>query len=167
MTILYYGQYLDILDKSNFPIIFLFIKVLHLWSQRQASLTPTFLVSKVLPWQRAGYVSKDVWNEMDKIVDPDLLPSQQEINEKSDVVLESVQQDEDHVTDERKKLCGSDRIRTWDTFFVCITESIYPSKRKRFALHALGLEESEYDQIIAERIDAWGRNYKVVFTNDS
>ena len=124
-------------------------------------------MSNVLLWQRAGYVSKDMWNEMHKIVGPELLPSQQEINEKYEVVLAfEGETEESHLTDERKKHCGSDIIRAWDHLFACITESIYPSKRKRFALHALGLEESEYDQIMTERIRAEPRNYRVVFEND-
>ena len=142
------------------------MKVLHLWSRRQKFSAPKILMSKVLLWQCTGYVSKDVWNDMDKIVGQELLPSQEEINEKSDVVLEFEEEAEDHLTDERKKYCGSDKIRTWDNLFHRITESVYPSKRKHFALHAMGLEESEYDQIIAQKIVAQWRNYEVLFEND-
>ena len=112
-------------------------------------------------------MSKDVWNEMGKIVDPELLPSRQEINESSDIdlVFASVsyeQHDEmGHVTDEREKLSGNDVIS--DGLFLHITQSIYPTKRKCFAMHALGLEESEYDQIITEKKGAWSKNYQVVF----
>ena len=90
--------------KSVYPRIFLFIQVLYLWAYRhqayrhRKSLTPEFLISKVLLRQRAGYVSKDVWNEMDKIVRIDL-PSHQENSEKSDTASEFVQTKKHHVTD--------------------------------------------------------------------
>ena len=146
----------------------LFTKVLHFWArQHQASLTPEFLVSKVLLWQRAGYLSKDVWNEMYKIVDQELIPLQEEINEKSDIAFEFVQEaKKDHVTDERQKLCESDMITNSNDLFDRITESIYPSKRKLFTLQVLRLEQSAYDQIIAETIGAEDRNNMVVFEND-
>ena len=141
------------------------MQVLHLWSQRhRKSLVPEFLMSKVLLWQRAGYVSKDVWNEMNKIVGAELLPSQQEINEKSDMALDfEVEVEEDHVTYVREKLHRGYLIMIG--LSNCAVESIYPSKRKSFALHALGLEESEYDKIITETIGARKRNLKVVFEN--
>ena len=91
-------------------------------------------------------MSKDVWNEMDKIVNPELLPSQEEINENSDIVFASASCEQEvetgHVTDERQKLSESDIIP--DGLFHHISQSIYPSKRKRFALDTLGLEDSEY-----------------------
>ena len=122
------------------------------------------LISKVLLWQRAGYVSKDVWNDMDKIVNPELLPSQQEINEKAELVLAFGEEtEEDHMTDEKEKLCGSDAIS--EGLFLFPTRSLYPSKRKDFALKVLGLEESEYDQIHTELLDAMDKNYQVVFKN--
>ena len=140
------------------------MQVLHLWAERQASLTLKFLMSKVLLWQRAGYVSKDVWNEMNKIVGAELLPSQEEINEKSDISLEVLQQvQKDHVTVETEKPRGIDTTITSDELFEIITHSVFPSKRKGIALHALGLEESEYDQIMTERIRAEDRNYMVLF----
>ena len=121
-------------------------------------------MSKVLLWQQAGYVSKDVWNEMDKIVDPELLPSQEEINEKLDIDLPFLQEtEEDYVTDETEKLHGSHTI-TYSICY-CIAQSVYPSKRKHFALHTLGLEESEYDKINTETKGAWKRNLEVVFEN--
>ena len=83
---------------------------------------------------------------MDKIVRPELLPSQEEINEKAVPVLAFEEgPEEDHVTDEREKLHGGYAI-TADLCY-CIAQSVYPSKRKRFALHSLELEESEYDRI--------------------
>ena len=138
----------------------LLFKVLYLWSRPQKSLPPEFLMHKVLLWQRAGYVSKDVWNEMDKIVSPEFLRSQEE----SDLVLDFVEEVEnDHVTDESLKLCGSDVVsdppfggingsndRFPGLLIHPIATNLYPSKRKNFALHALGLKESEYDQIITE-----------------
>ena len=112
-------------------------------------------------------MSKDVWHEMDKIVDPELLPSQEDINEKSDVVLDFVEDTEDdQVVDERLILGGDNVISVWYLILVGFTTNIYPSKRKRFALQALGLEKSEYDQIIAETIGAKKRNDEVVFEND-
>ena len=147
----------------------LLFKVLHLWSQAQESLPPKFMMSKVLLWQRAGYVSKDVWNEMGKIVSKDLLPSRQEINEKSDIdlVLASGsydQQDEmGHVTDKIQRLGESDVVS--DQLFFHIVQSVYPSKRKSFALNALGLEESEYDQIVTKTRQAGCRNYQVFLEN--
>ena len=110
-------------------------------------------------------MSKGVWNEMDKIVGAELLPSQQEINEKAVPVLAFEEEpEEDHVTDEREKLHWGDAITTGLCY--CIAQSVYPSKRKGFALHALEQEESEYDQISAEMIGAGYRNYKVIFGND-
>ena len=103
-------------------------------------------------------MSKDVWSEMDKIIGTELLPSQQEIDEKSDSMQEVLKY---HVIDEWKKLRGIDRISF--KLLDRIAPSVYPSKRKCFALHALGLEESEYDQIIAETIGAEYRNFEVVF----
>ena len=151
----------------NIPRIFLFIKVLHLWAYRHwKSLTPEFWISKILQWQRAGYVSKDVWNEMDKIVDPELLPSQEDINEASETALAFEEEAaEYHVTDETEKLTGIEIVGISDILFYCIFKSVYPSKRKHFTLHALGLEESEYDKIITEMKGAWKRNSKVVFEN--
>ena len=161
---------LDILtnfQQKEFSKNISFIQVLHLWSEGQASLTPEFLMSKVLLWQRSGYVSKDVWNEMHKIVGSELLPSQQEINETSYLVSDFEKETKEHyVTDERDKLSGSNVISIIDDLFYRITESVYPSKRKHFALLALGLEESEYDQIITETKGAKKRNAEVVFEND-
>ena len=143
------------------------MQVLHLWSERQASSTLKFLMSKVLLWQQAGYVSKDVWHEMDKIVGAELLPSQEEINEKSDISLEVLQQvQKDHVTVETENPRGIDAKLNSDELFEIITKSIFPSKRKRFALQALGLEESEYDQNMTETIRAQARNNMVFFEND-
>ena len=85
-------------------------------------------MSKALLWQRAGYVSKDVWNEMDKIVSKDLLPSQQEINDKSEVVPDFEEEAEKvHVTDKIKKLGEGDTISTTDIIFVVLpTVCIHP-----------------------------------------
>ena len=77
---------------------------------------------------------------MDKIVGAEFLLSQQEINEKSDISLDFVEDTEDdQVTDERQKLGGDNVISVLPLLFLQITESVYPSKRKRFALYALGL----------------------------
>ena len=112
-------------------------------------------------------MSKDVWNEMDKIVRPELLPSQQEFNETSEVDVDLVEDsEENHVTNESGKLCESDVISPKDVLFHRIARSVFPFKRKYFALHTLGLEESEYDEIITETIGAEDRNYEVVFEND-
>ena len=84
-------------------------------------------MSKVLLWQQAGYVSKDVWNEMDKIVGSELLPSQQEINETSYLVSDFEKETkEDYVTDERAKLGRSDVISIINEPFHSINKSVYP-----------------------------------------
>ena len=131
-------------------------------------------MSKVLLWQRAGYVSKDVWNEMEKIVDQEFLPSQEEINEKAEPVLAFEEEtEEDHVNDERQQfhqerqqLYGSDAISKFGYVDFHLSQSIYRSKRKRFALKELGLEKKEYDHINTETIGADERNYQVFFEND-
>ena len=99
---------------------------------------------------------------MDKIVGSELLPSQQEINETSYLVSDFEKETkEDYVTDERAKLGRSDVISIINEPFSSINKSVYPSKRKRFALQALGLKESEYDQIITEITGARWRNFLV------
>ena len=72
--------------------------------------------------------------------------------------------EEYHVTDESRKLRGIDRISR--QLLYPIAQSVYPSKRKHFALHALGLEQSEYDQIITRTKGAKRRNDEVVSEND-
>ena len=149
----------------TFPRIFLSIKVLHLWSMGLEFLPPEVMIPKVLLWQRAGYVSKDVWNEMHKIVSKDLLPSQHDINDKSELVLDFVEETEKvHVTDERQKVCVSDVIS--ERLIAVIYMSVYPSKMEHFALNALGLEKSEYHQIHTETRSASERNYKVILDNE-
>ena len=120
-------------------------------------------ISKVLQWQLAGYVSKDVWNEMDKIVGPDLLPSQQEIDTSPEPVLEfdsdeQANKEADDNDDDQKLLSTSEIYN-----FACeITyPNIYPSKRKEFALQALGLTESKYNHINNNRKGAEQKNYEV------
>ena len=125
-----------------------FIKVLNSWSRR-LPYEPKFLISKILQWQCAGYVSKDVWNEMDKIVGPDLLPTQEEIDASPEpglefdsheqVVREAYDTDD---ADEYEKFSSKDKI--YDFVWVKIPPNIYPSKRKEFALQALGMKESKY-----------------------
>ena len=107
-------------------------------------------------------MSKDVWNEMDKIVSPDLLPSQQEIDASPEPVLEFDSDEQANKeaddNDDDEKLCSTSEINfAWRITY----PNIYPSKRKEFALQALGLTESIYNRINNKRKGAEQKNHEV------
>ena len=96
---------------------------------------------------------------MDKIVGPELLPSKQEIHGSPESILEF------HSHEQKvKKIDDSDQHRKFSDIDNVLMEtcmSIYPSKRKGFALQALGLKESKYNLINNETIGAMQKNGKV------
>ena len=155
------------MQERIFPIFFFaFIKVLHLWSKNVESLEPNVFISKVLQWQQTGYVRKYVWNEMDKIVDPKLLPSQQEIDRSLDPVLEidQYEQDVEKVdTDdsEHQKLDDTDVVT--EPVWAWAYQNMHPSKRKAFVLKVLELTENEFSHMNKEIKGAGEKNYRVIF----
>ena len=92
-------------------------------------------INILLEWQKAGYVSVDVWGDIEGLINTNLLPS------------------------DDRKLEGDDQVAEF--LLSHVSDHIYPSKRREFAIKHLRISEPQYEMIKEDHCYAKERNLEV------
>ena len=92
-------------------------------------------VNRLLEWQNAGYVSVDVWNDIEGLINENVLPS------------------------DYRKLQGDDTVT--DILLLHVSDHIFPSERQEFAIKCLEISEPEYEMIEEDKHYAKEKNLQV------
>ena len=145
------------------------------WYNSQLDCGVKMFINKLLEWQKAGYVSADVWTDIEELINKNLLPSEDEISGDSmssvddrklntdtsngdppepDVALAKVS-DQGH----KRKLQKDDQVT--ERMLLRVSHHIYPSERRQFAIECLEISAATHDNIIRDNLTAEIRNFKV------
>ena len=104
------------------------------------------LLGKLFDWVEKGYVAGDVWTDLSEFVNRETIAS---ATNKSDP---SVNTRNSNVSVFRE---NQDRILSH------VSQYVYPSEVKEFAVKRLGLRETRYEMIEEDHIYAKWRNFEV------
>ena len=161
----------DVEIRLFFFQLYFFLQVLRQWHNRRSCEVKMFII-KLLEWQKAGYVSADVWTDIEELINKNLLPSEDEISGDS---MSSVddrklntdtsnddppEPDVDEDKDQQMKLQKSDLVN--ERVLLRAADNVFPSRRRQLALGPLKLGEREYERLLQEKDDSLIRNFKVV-----
>ena len=122
-------------------------------------------------WQRAGYVSANVWTALEGLISKDLLPSTEDITRvymtstaergpSIDVCNDPVVRDVTTDDDQQDKLQKTDRVN--ERLIAFVAKNMFPSKRKQLALGLLQLSEKEYEALWTKWLNSYYINFKVI-----
>ena len=98
----------------------------------------------VSDWVEKGYVDGDVWKDLSEFV------NRASAIEKSDSSV--------NISNSNASVF---RARDRDKFMSHVSQYVYPSELKEFAVKRLGLRETEYEKIEKDHIYAKRRNFEV------
>ena len=122
---------------------------------RQESMPVKKLLGKLSDWVQQSYVDVNVWKDISEFVSQEALNSYKS--------SPATTQDGESVLIENQT----------DRFLSHVSEYVYPSELKEFAVKRLGLRETEYEMIVEDHIYAKRRNFEVnvesslVISNDN
>ena len=105
------------------------------------------LLGMLSDWVEKGYVDGDVWKDLSEFVSPETIAS---VLKQSDLSLNTLISDVPVLTVKEK-----DRILSH------MSQYVYPSELKEFAVKRLGLRETQYEMIEEDHIYAKRRNFEV------
>ena len=105
-------------------------------------------VNKLLQWQKAGYVSINVWNDIEAVINKKVLPTDDDITPDSmssadDRKLKTktpnnpVELEDEGDDDQQSKLQKSDPVN--QRLILEVAMSVFPSKRKQLVLGPMKL----------------------------
>ena len=105
------------------------------------------LLSMLSDWVEKGYVDGDVWKDLSEFVRPETIASA--LN-KSDSSVSISNSD-----------VSASRANQMDRILSHVSQYVYPSELKEFAVKRLGLRETKYEMIKEDHIYAKRRNFEV------
>ena len=98
-------------------------------------------------WVEKGYVDGDVWKDLSEFVSPNTVASA--LN-KSDSSLKKSNSD-----------ASVFEVHPFDRILSHVSQYVYPSELKEFAVKRLGLRETRYEMVEENHIYAKRRNFEV------
>ena len=127
--------------------------------------------NKLLQWQKAGYVSINVWNDIEEVINKKVLPTDDDITSDSMSNVEErkyitytfndpAEPDDEEDDDQQRKLQKSDPVN--DRLLMRVADNVFPSMRKQLVLGPMKLSEDEYELLLTKYNESRLRNFKVI-----
>ena len=98
-------------------------------------------------WVEKGYVDGDVWKDLAELLSPE--------------TIESALNERDSSVNRSKSDAFVSRVKQIDRILSHVSQYVYPSELKEFAVKRLGLRETQYEMIEEDHIYAKRRNFEV------
>ena len=127
-------------------------------------------VNRLLEWQKAGYVSVNVWTDIKELINitTDSMSSVDDGRLNTDTSNDNppepdVDEDKDQQMKPsflyQRKLQKHDQIT--EKILNRVSNHIYPSERRQFAIKYLEISEPQYEMIEEDKLYAKDRNFEV------
>ena len=123
-------------------------------------------VIRLLEWQNAGYVSVNVWNDIEGLInrnvlpDDDITPDSVSWKLNTDASNDPAEPEVEENDDQQSKLQKSDPVN--DRLVWRVASNVFPSMRKHLALGPMKLGKQEYESLLRENESSGLRNFRVI-----
>ena len=123
-------------------------------------------VIRLLEWQNAGYVSFDVWNDIEGLTQENVLPvddiTPDSVSRKlnTDAYNDAAEPEVEENDDQQSKLQKSEPVN--DRLLWRVASNVFPSMRKKLALGPMKLGKHEYESLLRDKDYSHWRNAMVI-----
>ena len=117
------------------------------WRGYRKEIPVKKLLGMLSDWVEKGYVDGDVWKDLSEFVGPETIVS---ALKQSDLSLNTLMSE-----------VPVSRAKEKDRILSHVSQYVYPSELREFAVKRLGLRETRYEMVKEDHIYAKRRNFEV------